>query len=330
MNIARLSWSWVLIFLGLAVTFSAQKPVLETVRIISIPGIPLPVVVAKERGIFGGYGLEVQAEAAPSSDALRTALANGKAEIAHAAVDNAVAMEGNAGVAIVMGGERSLNELIAQTSIHSVAELRRKIVIVDAPNTAFALQLKKILLDSGLQAGRDYEIKPVGTTPQRLEAMRQHNEYAASILGPPTSILAKQEGFVRLASTQDFIGAYQAAGAFVVRPWAHEHANTLVHYLAAYIEAQRWLLATANQQQVIDVLMKQWHLPAPVAKETYGLMTDQKWFEPDARLDLDGFKNVLKLRAEVEGQWNGHPPAPEKYYDLSYYQGALAMVDARH
>ena len=326
MNIARL---WLLTFCGLAVTISAQQPVGEKIRVIAIPGIPLPVVVAKKHGIFGQCGLEVQAEVAPNSDSLRAALANGKAEIAHAAVDNAVAMEQTADVAIVMGGERSLNELVAQSSIHSVVELRGKIAIVDAPNTAYALQLKKILLDSGLQAGRDYEIKPLGATPQRLEAMRQHKEYAASILGPPASILAKQYGFVRLASTRDFVGVYQAGGAFVTRQWAHHHANTLVRYLAAYIEAQRWLLAPAHQQQVTDLLMEQWHLSAPVAKEAYAVMKDQGWFERDADFDLDGFRNVLRLRAEVEGQWKGQPPAPEKYYDPSFYQKALASLDAR-
>ena len=65
---------------------------------------------------------------------------------------------------------RSTNELIAQPDIHSVADLRGKTVIVDAPNTAYALQLKKILLLSTLKAGRDYEIKPIGATPLRLPA----------------------------------------------------------------------------------------------------------------------------------------------------------------
>jgi hypothetical protein len=31
----------------------------------------------------------------------------------------------------------------------------------------------------------------------------------------------------------------------------------------------------------------------------------------DAQLDLDGFQNVLKLRAEIEGQWGGTPPCRE-------------------
>ena len=41
---------------------------------------------------------------------------------------------------------------------------------------------------------------------------------------------------------------------------------------------------------------------------------------------MEGFKNVLKLRAEIEGQWAGNPPPPEKYVDLSYYNRAVAGI----
>ncbi len=306
----------------------AQGPGLQAIRVICLPGRPLPVAVAEIHGTFAKYGIEVQVESAPNSDALRAGLASGKADVAHAAVDNAVAMVETAGadVIIIMGGEGSLNELIAQPGIHLVSELRGRTLIVDAPNTAFALQLKKILLLNGLQPGRDCELKPIGATPQRLEAMREHKEYAASMLGPPTSILAKRDGFVSLGSTQKFIGPYQGPGAFVVRRWAHEHAETLVRYLAAYVEAQRWLLAPANKQQVIELLMKESRLPPSVAAETYALsMQGQGGYAEDARFDMNGFKNVLKLRAEVEGQWGGRAPAAEKYYDLSYYQQALSL-----
>ena len=39
---------------------------------------------------------------------------------------------------------------------------------------------------------------------------------------------------------------------------------------------------------------------------------------------MEGFKNVLKLRAEIEGQWGGVAPPPDKYVDLSYYAKAMA------
>jgi ABC-type nitrate/sulfonate/bicarbonate transport system substrate-binding protein len=305
----------------------AQSAAPQTIRVVAL--YPhLPIVIAQEHGIFAKHGVDVQIDTVPSSDALREELASGKADLAHAAADNAVAMVETSGVdvVIVMGGEGSTNELLAQPEIHSITDLRGKTLIVDAPNTAYALQLKKILLLSGLKAGKDYEIKPIGATPIRLQAMRDHKEYAASILGPPTSVLAKSSGFLSLGKTQDLIGAYQATSAFVRRAWAHDHSETVERYLAAYVEAQRWLLAPENKSQVLVLVKKQWHLSDDQASETYAMIEHHVWYEPDARFDLEGFKNVLKLRAEIEGQWGGHPPAPDKYFDSTYYQQALTQI----
>jgi ABC-type nitrate/sulfonate/bicarbonate transport system substrate-binding protein len=305
---------------------SAQTPSPQKIKVLTLLGRPLQVVVAESHGLLAKYGIEVETENLPNSEVLRTNLAAGKGDLAYLAVDNAVAMVevAHQDVIIVMGGEGSQNELIAQPEIKSIKDLRGKTLIVDAPNTAYALQMKKILLLNGMQAGRDYEIKPFGATPQRLIAMREHKENAGSMLGPPSSIVAKHEGFVSLGAVQELIGPYQAAGYFTQRAWAKNHSDILENYLAAITEAQRWLMAPANKQQVIGLMMKESHLAPEVAAETYELtMTRPGGYEKDAALDLDGFRNVLKLRAEVEGQWSGHPPPPEKYYDSSYYAAAL-------
>jgi len=178
-----------ILVVGLLCSSSAQERSAQKIRLTSLPGRPLPVVAAEMNGTFVKFGIEVEVNPAPNSDAMRAALAEGQADVAHAAVDNSVAMVELTGadVAIVMGGEGSLNELFVQPDIHSAAELRGKTLIVDAVNTAYALQMKKILLLNGLQAGRDYEMKPYGATPQRLVAMREHKEFAGSMLGPPAS-----------------------------------------------------------------------------------------------------------------------------------------------
>ncbi len=101
----------------------------------------------------------------------------------------------------------------------------------------------------------------------------------------------------------------------------------MTSFLAACIEAQQWLLAPANKQQVIEMLVSQYHLTPEIAAEDYELsMTGPGGYAKDAQFDLRGFENVLKLRAEVEGQWGGHPPAADKYYDPSYYDRALAKT----
>src|ERR1700730_6035920 len=324
-------WQRFALILGaglIASTLAAQEVTTQKIRVLTLLGRPLQITVAETHGLFAKYGVAVETDNSSSSDELRAKLDAGKGDVAYAAVDNAVAMVelAKADVIIVAGGEGSQNELIAQSDIKSIKDLRGKTLIVDAPNTAYALQMRKILLLNGL-AQADYEIKPYAVTPMRLTAMREHKEFAGSMLGPPASILAKRSALVSLGSVQDLIGPYQAAGNWTQRPWAKEHSDLLVAYLAAFIEAQRWLMEPGNRNQVIALLIKESHLPADVAAETYILgMTRPGGYEKDARLDVDGFTNVLKLRAEIEGQWGGHPPSPEKYYDASYFDAALAKA----
>jgi ABC-type nitrate/sulfonate/bicarbonate transport system substrate-binding protein len=317
---------------GLFAKAFPQTPVPQKVRVLTLLGRPIQFTVAAKQGYFAKYGVDVDTDNKKNSDELRADLAAGKGDLAYLAVDNAVAMVelAKADVVIVMGGEGSQNELIAQPEIKSITDLRGKTLIVDAPNTAYALQMKKILSLSGLQAGKDYEIKPFGATPQRLIAMREHKEFAGSMLGPPASVSALREGFVSVGSVQQLIGPYQAAGFFSLRDWARSHRDQLIAFLAACVEAQRWLMAPANKQQVIELLESDYHLAPEVAVATYELaMTRPGGYQKDAKFDLDGFKNVLKLRAEVEGQWGGHPPSPEKYYDSSYYQATLAKLKSK-
>ena len=306
----------------------AQTPG-QRIKVLTLLGRPLPLVVADKQGLFTKNGIEVETDNSPNSDVLRTNLAAGKGDLAYLAVDNAVAMVelAHQDVVIVMGGEGSQNELMVQPEIKSIKDLRGKTLIVDAPNTAYALQMKKILLLSGMQVEKDYELKAFGATPARLAAMREHKEFAGSMLGPPSSIVAKREGFVSLGSVQELIGPYQASGYFAERAWAQEHRGALASYLAAIIEAQRWLMDPGNKRQVIELMVKESHLAPDVAAENYeAVMTKPGGFARDARFDLPGFKNVLKLRAEIEGSWGGHPPAPEKFYDSTYYDAALAKL----
>ncbi len=310
---------------------AAQNP-MPMIRVIGLGGL-LPIAVARAHGTFAKYGVEVAAETAPNSDVLRSSLADGRADIAYGAVDNAVAMVESraADVVIVLGGEGgTLNELIAQPGIASIADLRGRTLLVDAPNTAYALQLKKILLANGILPGRDCELKPIGGTPQRLAAMREHKDYAATMLAPPSSVVAKHEGFVSLGSVQMLIGAYQGIGAFVRRQWARDHADTLERYLAGYLEAHRWLMDPANRDEVIELFAKDARVPREIAAEIYQLnIRTPGGYAKDARFDLGGFRNVLELRAKVEGQWGGAPPAPETYYDETYYRAALSRLTAR-
>ena len=306
---------------------AAAAQALSALKVMGFPGSSnLSFFAAQHEGLFAKHGLSAELLFTPNSDVLRDGLARGDHQIAHAAVDNAVAMAelAKADIAIIMGGDTGFNRIYVQPEINSYADLRGKTVVVDAPNTAFALLLYKVLKDNGLNKG-DYVVKPVGGGPARFEAMTKDKTNAAAVLNPPFTFRAQAAGLRDMGATAHAIGAYQADGAFVMRDWARSNGDVIVRYIRALVEGRRWALDPANKAEATQLLIDRLQIPLQVAASTYTLIADPvDGIAKDARVDMEGFRNVLKLRAEIEGQWGGNPPPPEKYLDLSYYERALA------
>src|SRR5262249_9124200 len=155
-------------------------------------------------GIFEKHGLKVELHLTENSRSQRDGLAAGTFDIVHSAVDNALAMVevGKHDVVIVAGGDSGMNEFFVQPEIKSFADLRGRAGVVDAPNTAYALQAKKILLQrAGLRAGADYTVKPVGAGVFRFKAMAESKDNAAAILNLPFTVQAEQRGMRSLGRT---------------------------------------------------------------------------------------------------------------------------------
>ena len=291
----------------------------------------LPLLAAQAAGYFERRDLRIEIQNTPNSDAQRAGLAAGSFEIAHAAVDNAVAMveSGGQDVVIVLGGDAGMNEFMVRQEINAMEELRGKVLAVDAPNTAYALVAKKILKNHGLLENRDYTVRLAGGTGQRAAAMAADPQLAAAMINPPFSFTVRAQGLKSLGNQFKLLGPYQATGAFALRGWARDHADVLQNYLAAYIEGQRHVMNPANRAEMIELLMRGFKLDLAAAAGTYeALLTPGAGLAPQARFDVQGFQTVLAIRAELEGMWGGTPPAPGKYLELSYYDQALAAAHA--
>ena len=320
-----LPWCIALALVLIASPGRAQEPTL--IRVNAFPNakaLPLHAGIAK--GIFETRGFKIELTLTPNSRSQRDGLASGKFDVVHSAVDNALAMIEVAkhDVVIVTGGDSGMNEFFVQPDVKSFADIRGRTLVVDAPDTAYALQAKKILGLHGLKDGADYTVKPVGAGVYRFKAMVEIKDNAAAILNLPFTVQAEALGMKSLGRTIDLLGPYQAGGAFLMRAWAREHPATLERYVAAYIEALRFVRDPANRADNIALLMEKLKIPGKEAERTYTLLMDPDFgFTPDAKFDLTGFKNVLALRAEIEG---GTPAAPERYIDLGYYERALTRV----
>jgi ABC-type nitrate/sulfonate/bicarbonate transport system substrate-binding protein len=141
----------------------------------------------------------------------------------------------------------------------------------------------------------------------------------AAMLNPPFSVRAEKAGLKIMDTAATALGAYQGTSAFVLRAWGKANADTLVKYLEAYVEGLRWSFDPKNKAEAVGLLVERLKLPEDVATLSYDSTKDG--FNRDGAIDMEGVKNVLKLRAQFEG---GTPADPEKYLDLSYYQKARA------
>jgi len=302
---------------------------LQRVHLIVFPGVQnLPNHAAEENGFFEKRGLAIETTFTKNSQQQRTGLACGEYDIAHSAVDNAIAMSDGSGedVAIVVGLDHGFNKLVVQPSIASYGDLHGKILGVDALDTAFALVVYEMLQRRGLNR-IDYKVVSVGATRFRLEALLT-KKIDFAILNLPFNLFAQAAGLKVLDSPTDAIGAYQSTGGFVKRAWAKRHRGLLVQYLAAYIEGLRWSINLANRTAVIELLQRRMELGAEVAEECYRQISDRDTgFAEDARLDLAGMANLLALRAKFTAQAGATLPA-ERYIEESYYRDALRVLQA--
>jgi ABC-type nitrate/sulfonate/bicarbonate transport system substrate-binding protein len=291
--------------------------------VIVFPGVQnMPMFVAQAKGLYAKRGLNVDLKFTPNSDELRNGLAEGRYQIAHAAIDNAFALKdkANVDIAVVIGGDNSFNHLIVQPDIASLADIKGKTVVVDAVNTAYAFQLYEMLRQKGLNKG-DYEIKSVGGTGSRLEAMVKDKAMAAAMMNPPFSIRGEKAGLKDMGTAVAAVGAYQGGSAFVLRDWGKANEDALVKYLQAYVEGLRWALDPNNKAEAVALLVERLKLPEDIATLAYDSTKND--FSRDGAVDMAGVNNVLKLRAQFEG---GTPASPDKYFDLSYYKKALAGI----
>jgi hypothetical protein len=193
-------------------------------------------------------------------------------------------------------------------------------VVVDPPFFDDPLRLSEV--------GEEVLIKALvaqSTVEALDEAMKDKARAMAAVINVLFNFRLLAAGMKDLGSATKSIGAYQAGSVVVMRGWAKANSDTLVRYLRAIIEGRRWLLNPANKAEAIRLLVDRIKLSPEIAARAYAVVTDPtEGFNKDAQFDMEGFKNVLKLRAEIEGQWDGKPPAPERYFDLFYYNKAIA------
>lgn len=307
---------------------SQHEMATNMVHLISVSEIPLPVAVAEANGFFAKHGIMVHAEKVQEAERLQAAILEGSADIAEAPIENLISMvdSSRSDAVIIMGGESLTGELIVQPRIRSVSDLRGKTIILANGESLYNFGVRKILLLNKLKPGTDCNLKAIGPAPERLQAMILDKDYAATFEEPPIAVMAERAGLMTLGPVAKLLkmGPTEGIVTFAQRQWTYQHADLVKAYIAGYVEAQRWLVSPTNKRAAIESMAKEFRLPLDISEGTYEKKAQiANGWAKDARFDIKGFQNDLKLWREFHDPGSGKRPAAEKYYDLSFYREAL-------
>lgn len=293
------------------------------VAIISESAGNWPVYVGLEKEFFSAEGLNVELTFTRSSvKHLQDLKAGGIYDVGHQAVDHIVrAVEANSDLFAFLGITKPNYSLIVNADVHSFADLRGQKLGVDGVSTGFALLLKHMMAENGLQDGQDYQLIQIGGTGERYEAVLE-GKVAGALLDGPTDLIAEANGLLRLGSNLDYIPEYQGTVAATKKSWTEKNSDKLERYIRAYVAATDWLHDLNNKGEAVVILTQYLKVDPEIASKTYDRYLQSQTFNIHGEINLQGVSEAMKVMAST-GQVDASLTDPTKYCDFHFYRKAL-------
>lgn len=287
------------ISVALAICFCLASSAVETgaqsaklaVSYTGVGPVNLPVVLAKEAGIFARNGLDVtvvRAQAAVST----MALIAGEVGIIQAAAPAVLQSNlGGSGAVYVAGGYTGLDYwLVGHPSIKSAEQLKGAIIgaagLSGGSYTATQLAVRKL----GLNPAKDVSIVAVGGTPERLAALRTGRVQATS-LNPPTIFAAEKEGFRILADVSAL--PFQNVAPVTTRRFIKEHPDIVRRYVKSQVEAVHMMKRDRKRSLKVFMQLMGGFKDTAVLEKSYDVSVTDDKLPPNQYPSLEGIKAVL-------------------------------------
>jgi ABC-type nitrate/sulfonate/bicarbonate transport system substrate-binding protein len=310
----------------LSVTAAAAQ---TKISIVTFAGATnLPVWAGIEKGFFAKEGLDVTQEITRGSAPAMQALMAGKYQFGSTAMDNTIAYaEGQGDVSIdgfdvvaIMGVHSGMNKIMSRPETKRYEDIRGKAIASDALNSGYGLVLVKILQTHGLAPNKDYSVLAVGSTPNRIAAMKDGKAVAA-VISPPEHLALQKQGYNLLGDATEAIGAYQGSAWVVRRSWAKEHEKEVSAFIRGQIAATDYVFS--DKAGALAIMKSRLPALSDAERESsyQEMVTSKGGLNRGARINMEGVKMLLTLRNESAGATK-QLTDPTKYVDLSYYEKA--------
>jgi NitT/TauT family transport system substrate-binding protein len=302
----------------------APSPLKVEVALPALTALIWPFVIIRDGPIGAQEHLALDWTIVETDARAAQALLGGSVNLAEAAMDAVARAVDQGGDVVSIGG--NINHppyaIAARPEIQSFAELRGKKFAVTDLRGGSTVMLKLLLQANGLREG-DYDLLPLGGTPNRYTALA-NGVVDATILGQPADFRAQDEGFRILAYTTDL--EYQFTTYAIRRSWGEQNREAVQRILRALVRAHRWLHDPANRERAIELGERALRSSRTEMERTWDLYYQQhagRVMPRNAELNRAGIETVVRTLAE---QGEIREGSIERFIDERYLQEVLRAL----
>ena len=220
--------------------------------------LTMPIWLAKEKGFFLKYGLEVESIYIPSGTMGVQALLSGDIKVAMVAGSPVVNANLQGAPIKIIAGNANFYPLafFSTPEIREPRDLRGKRVAVTRVGSSSYTATVILLRKFGLEEGKDYTILQLGSTQNRLVALTK-GMIQGTTLSAPESIMAKNAGMKVLIPVSDMkkLGVTIQHQALAATDRSLRESRFVIKaFLMAYLEGVREVYR--NKEAALQVLGK--------------------------------------------------------------------------
>jgi ABC-type nitrate/sulfonate/bicarbonate transport system substrate-binding protein len=253
-----------------------------------------PLAVASELGYFVDEGLDVTIDITPSSTVQMHGLAVGTWDIALTTFDDVIASSADEGVSFKAFGYLNISnlQLLARPEIPNAEALRFHPLAVDAPNTGWAVVLRKMLLNYDMDLNRgDYTFVSAGGPATRIASMTQRQTFG-TVVPPPAPANVAPLGFHTVAYQRDIVPNYPGnVMAARADRLSGQGRRGMERFVSAWLRGAAYASDPANRGATVAILGHYGQTPAGALSSIEGVTLN-------ARPDRDHLIVPWNLRRE--------------------------------
>jgi NitT/TauT family transport system substrate-binding protein len=284
---------------------------------IGVPSITItsmPLLVAKEQGFFQQEGFYTELVVMPAALNIKVLLSGDIQYASTVGSAVAAAIRGIDVRTVMCFVDRPLLDLVGIAGIGSIADLKGKLVGISSRGGLHDITMRRILTQSGLEAGQ-VTVITVGGQGTMFAAVKS-GRIAAGLLNPPYNFLAYREGLKNLGFGGDFV-RLPSTGLVTLGETLERSPDQVRRMIRALAQARAF--AKENKARVLPILKRALRLDD---EELLAKIYDyhKRVETPDGKIDANLIAETIRDTRQTEGITKEIDP--KQVFDFSYIEPA--------